>query len=180
MTRPRLGTATPAAALLCDRDGTLVVDVPYNDDPDRVVPLPGVGEALERARAAGLRLGVVSNQRGVARGLITPERLDQVNARVASLVGPFDVVVCCPHDVADRCCCRKPSPGLITRAAAALGVPVSSCVVVGDSWSDVLAARSAGASAVMIGAAPPPGDPVQVCADLAAAVDLVLSDRAVA
>jgi D-glycero-D-manno-heptose 1,7-bisphosphate phosphatase len=168
---------TDAGALLCDRDGTLVVDVPYNGDPERVQPLPGAREALERARAAGLKVAVVSNQRGVARGLVAPDRLVAVNRRVAELLGPFDAFECCPHDVIDRCRCRKPAPGLVLRAAARLRLPASACAVIGDRWSDVLAARNAGATAILLGdgSVRPPGDPVVVCVDLSAAVDAVLA-----
>jgi histidinol-phosphate phosphatase family protein len=161
--------------LLCDRDGTLVVDVPYNDEPELVTPLPGVAGALDRARGAGLRVGIVTNQRGVALGRISLERLGAVHARVEALLGPFDVIAWCPHDDGDRCRCRKPAPGLILRAAAELGVPVGSCVVVGDAWSDVLAARHAGATALLVGdEAVPDGSHVTRVADVAAAVDLVL------
>ena len=166
-------------ALLCDRDGTLVTDVPYNDDPRLVAPLPGVAAALERVRAAGIPIGIVTNQRGVALGRISPERLLAVHARVEELLGPFDTIVSCPHDTSERCSCRKPRPGLILRAARHLGVPPGRCVVVGDSWSDVLAARHAGARPIRIG---PPGagartgvDAVATVPDLPAAVDLVLA-----
>ena len=63
-------------------DGTLIADVPYNGDPDRVVSMPGARAALDRLRAAGLRLGVVTNQSGVARGRFTTAQLDAVNRRV--------------------------------------------------------------------------------------------------
>ena len=61
--------------------------------------------------AAGLLVGVVSNQSGVARQLISPEQLRRANARVCELLGPFDVIVCCPHGEEDGCTCRKPRPG---------------------------------------------------------------------
>ena len=74
-TRPR--------AVLFDRDGTLVVDVPYNGDPDAVRAMPGAAAALERVRAAGVPIGVVSNQSGIARGLLDAGQVEAVNARVA-------------------------------------------------------------------------------------------------
>ena len=77
-------------AVLFDRDGTLVVDVPYNGDPALVEPMPGARAALERLRAAGLRIGVVTNQSGLARGRFTADQLDAVNRRVEELLGPFD------------------------------------------------------------------------------------------
>src|SRR5947199_2210074 len=110
-------------ALLCDRDGTLVADVPYNADPAAVRPLPGVRTALERTRAHGWRVGVVTNQSGVASGRITPAELDGVHDRLTTLLGLIDVVDSCVHGRDDGCDCRKPAPGLLVRAAAVLGVP---------------------------------------------------------
>lgn len=164
--------------MLCDRDGTLIEDVPYNGDPDRVVPLPGVAEGLDRLRAAGIGLGVVSNQSGVARGVLTADQVEKVNRRVVELLGPFGAVVWCPHGPTDGCRCRKPAPGLIDRAAAALGVPVERCAVVGDIGADVDAARAAGALGVLV---PRPttlaaevASAAVVAPNFAGAVDLVL------
>jgi histidinol-phosphate phosphatase family protein len=137
-------------AVLLDRDGTLVGDVPYNGDPARVEPLPTVVEAVHRLRAAGVRLGVVSNQSGIGRGRLTREQVDSVNARVEELLGPFDTWQICPHAPGDGCACRKPQPGLVRAAAAALGVPVERCVVIGDIGADVEAAGAAGAGAVLV------------------------------
>src|ERR1700710_1515520 len=117
-------------AVLFDRDGTLIVDVPYNGDPRRVETMPGAREALDRLRAAGLRLGVVTNQSGLARGRFTAAQLTAVNRRVEALLGPFDSWQICPHDELASCRCRKPAPGLIESAAAELGVAASRCVVV--------------------------------------------------
>jgi HAD superfamily hydrolase (TIGR01662 family) len=169
-------------AVLLDRDGTLVYDVPYNGDPDLVRPLPGARVALDRLRAAGLRLGVVTNQSGLARGRITAADLARVNARVDELLGPFDTWHVCPHaDVAPGvpgCRCRKPAPGLVWDAARALGTHPTRCVLVGDIGADMTAAGAAGASGILvptratrvaeIAAAP------AVAADLNAAVDLIL------
>lgn len=137
-------------AVLCDRDGTLVADVPYNGDPDRVVPLPTVGAGLARLRAAGVLLAIVSNQSGVARGVLTVAEVEAVNGRVAELLGPFDAMLWCPHAPGDGCTCRKPAPGLVQDAARALGVPADRCAVVGDIGADVDAARTAGALGVLV------------------------------
>lgn len=145
--------ATAAAApdaVLFDRDDTLIVDVPYLDDPEQVRPVPGAEDVLRRLRAAGVRVGVVSNQSGVARGLISPERLAAVNARVEELLGPFDTWQVCVHGEADGCACRKPAPGLVRQAAEALGVDPRRCVVVGDTGADVDAALAAGARGVLV------------------------------
>jgi histidinol-phosphate phosphatase family protein len=132
-------------AVLFDRDETLIEDEPYNGDPSRVTPLPGVRAALDRLRAAKIPIGVVSNQSGVGRGLITMGQVEAVNRRVEELLGPFDGWFVCPHAPGDCCECRKPKPKLILDAARALGVTVARCVVVGDKQSDVDAALAAGA-----------------------------------
>lgn len=173
---PLLGAVLDA--VLFDRDGTLVVDVPYNGDPELVRPLPGAKAALDRLRAQGLRLGVVTNQSGIARGLLDRRQVEAVNARVDQLLGPFSVWALCEHGPEDGCSCRKPAPGMLLAAAAALGVEPSRCAMVGDIGADVGAARAAGMRAVLVptrvtrpeevAAAP------EVCADLAQAVDLLL------
>jgi histidinol-phosphate phosphatase family protein len=174
-------TAPPPQAVLLDRDGTLVVDVPYNGDPSRVAPVPGARAALDRLRAAGLPLAVVSNQSGVARGLLTSAQVAAVNARVAELLGPFDAVLVCEHGPDDGCACRKPRPGLVLEAARQLGVDPAACVLVGDIGSDVEAALAAGAQPVLVPTEVTRPDEVAaapaVVADLAAAVDVVLAAR---
>ncbi|MFF7366882.1 D-glycero-alpha-D-manno-heptose-1,7-bisphosphate 7-phosphatase [Streptomyces tricolor] len=138
------------SAVLFDRDGTLVVDVPYNGDPDRVRLLPGAAAAVALARSHGLATGVVSNQSGIGRGLLTAEQVRRVNARADDLLGGLDTWVFCPHAPDAGCACRKPRPGLILTAAARLGVPPDECLVIGDIAADVLAARAAGARGVLI------------------------------
>jgi histidinol-phosphate phosphatase family protein len=144
------GAPRRPAAVLFDRDGTLVVDVPYNGDPERVEPMPAARAALARLRAAGVPTGVVSNQSGVARGLLSAEDVEAVNRRVEALLGPLGPWAWCPHGPDDGCDCRKPAPGLVLQAAAALGVDPARCAVVGDIGADVEAARAAGARAVLV------------------------------
>ncbi|WP_454049321.1 HAD-IIIA family hydrolase [Cellulomonas sp. Marseille-Q8402] len=140
----------PVRAVLFDRDGTLVHDVPYNGDPDRVRPVAGAREVLDALRAAGVAVGVVSNQSGIARGLLDRADVDAVNARVAALLGPFDSVHVCPHGPGDGCACRKPAPGMVLAAARAIGVPPAACAVVGDIGADLGAAVAAGSRAVLV------------------------------
>jgi histidinol-phosphate phosphatase family protein len=175
---------TRPEALLCDRDGTLIADVPYNGDADKVEPLPGVAAALQRVRDAGLRVGVVTNQSAVGHGLITHDQLCAVNARLCELLGPFDVIVCCPHVDRDQCGCRKPRPGLVRLAAELLDLDPRACVMIGDTGADVAAADGAGAVGILV-----PNDrtmPLEVRGvshlqvDFASAVDEVLAWRAAA
>lgn len=137
-------------AVIFDRDGTIVIDVPYNGDPHAVAPVPGIHAALARLRAAGLPIGIVSNQSGVARGMITNEQVEAVNRRIDELLGPFQAWVYCPHGPDDDCECRKPKPKMIYDAARKMGVDPSCCVVVGDKKSDVEAAQNAGAHAIFV------------------------------
>lgn len=148
--RHRHATHASALAVLFDRDDTLIVDVPYNADPTKVRPVPGAADALRSVRAAGLRLGIVSNQSGVARGLISPAQLAAVNSRVEELLGPFGTWQVCVHGEDDGCACRKPAPGMVHQAAAQLGVDVRRCVLIGDTGADVAAATSAGARAILV------------------------------
>jgi histidinol-phosphate phosphatase family protein len=165
-------------AVLFDRDGTLVVDVPYNGDPDLVVAMPGAREAVGRLRAAGVATAVVSNQSGVARGRIRAEQLAAVNRRVEELVGPVGPWFVCPHGPWDGCGCRKPAPGLVKAAADELGVDPADCVVIGDIGSDMEAAWAAGARAVLVPTAVTRPEEVAaapvVAPDLTAAVELLL------
>jgi HAD superfamily hydrolase (TIGR01662 family) len=147
---PAAVPVAPPAAVLFDRDGTLVVDVPYCGDPQLVTPVPTARAALSLLRAAGIPVGVVSNQSGIARGLLSREQVDAVNRRVDELLGPFDVWQVCPHGPGDGCACRKPAPGLVLAAAERLGVAPGDVAVVGDIGADVGAAHAAGARSVLV------------------------------
>lgn len=181
-----MATSRRIDAVLCDRDGTLVRDVPFNDDPSRVEALPGVTAGLTRLRDAGLPLGILADQGEVARGLVTPGQVDAMNRRVADVLGPFQTIAWCPHAPRDRCGCGKPAPGLIVRAATALGVAPGRCAVIGDEVADVEAAGAAGALGILVPRAaavrpaaatrPTAPWPARTAADFAAAVDLVLAD----
>jgi HAD superfamily hydrolase (TIGR01662 family) len=163
-----------------DRDGTLVEDVPYNGDPEQVRPMPGAETALRRLRSSGVRTGVVTNQSGIGRGLLTADEVARVNARVDALLGPFDVWAVCPHGPTDGCRCRKPAAGLLHCAAAAVDVPLAECALVGDIGSDVAAARAAGVRGVLVPTAVTmPSEIAEaslVAADLEEAVALLLGE----
>ncbi|MET7331863.1 HAD-IIIA family hydrolase [Nonomuraea sp. NPDC005650] len=167
-------------AVLFDRDGTLIRDVPYNGDPNLVEPMPGAVEAVARLRRAEVPVAVVTSQAGVAKGLLSADDMDQVNARVEELLGPFDAWAICVHDDVDGCTCRKPAPGLVIRAAAVLDVSPRDCVVVGDLGRDMEAARAAGARGILVPTPQTRPEEIQQAAevadDLIDVVDIVLSD----
>ncbi|MGP4113602.1 D-glycero-alpha-D-manno-heptose-1,7-bisphosphate 7-phosphatase [Streptomyces sp. 4N509B] len=176
--------AGPTLAVLFDRDGTLIEDVPYNDDPALVRPRPLSRPALALLRSRGVRLGVVSNQSGVAHGRVSRAGVEAIRRRVESLLGPFEVWAVCPHGPDDGCPCRKPAPGLVHVACARLGVPPARAAVVGDIGTDLAAARAAGARGVLVPT--PVTRPEEVAAarrsaacapDLLTAAHLLLADR---
>jgi D-glycero-D-manno-heptose 1,7-bisphosphate phosphatase len=149
-------------AVFLDRDGVLIEDTGYLADPEGVTLLPGVGEALRAFRERGWRLVVVTNQSGVARGLFTLERLEEIHVRLVRLLAAegvrLDALYFCPHHADGSrapfnvpCEHRKPGPGMLRAAAARLGLSLPACWMVGDKESDVRAGYAAGCRAVRIG-----------------------------
>ncbi|MEA2241039.1 MAG: hypothetical protein QOD24_595 [Solirubrobacteraceae bacterium] len=175
---PRPRPRPVADAVLLDRDGTLVVDVPYNGDPARVEAMPGARAALDRLRAAGIPLAVISNQSGVGRGWIGEEDLAAVNARVEDLLGPLGEWHVCPHHPDAGCDCRKPAPGLLLQAAGALHVDPRRCVVIGDIGADIQAAAAVGARGILVPTSVTRAEEIraapEVAPSLPQAVDMVL------
>ncbi|MBX3198774.1 MAG: HAD family hydrolase [Labilithrix sp.] len=148
-------TLPAVRALLLDRDGTLIEDAGYPREPAKVALLPGAAEALRDARALGYKLAIVSNQSGVARGLIQPSEARAVQARVEELFAregvTFDGAWFCFHGPGDACACRKPAPGMLLDAAKALGVDLGGSIMIGDKASDVGAGVAAGCVALSFG-----------------------------
>ena len=147
--------ARPQAALL-DRDGTIIVDHHYLNDPARVELLPGAAPAIRRLNEAGIPAIVCTNQSGIARGTISLEQYRAVRLRLsellaaegASLLDTFS----CPHhpDITGPCACRKPATGLYERAAARYGLDLSRCVYAGDRYRDVAACTVFGGRGVFV------------------------------
>lgn len=108
--------------------------------------LPGVPEALIRLKHAGYALVVVTNQPDVARGLTTRETVDAIHADMRRRL-PLDEIRTCLHDDADRCACRKPSPGMLLDPPV---YDVAASVIVGDRWRDIEAGRRAGCRATVL------------------------------
>jgi HAD superfamily hydrolase (TIGR01662 family) len=171
------------AGVLFDRDGTLIDDVPYNGDPMAVRLRPTAWAAVRLARWAGLAIGVVSNQSGVARGLLTEAQVRSVNDEVRrQLCDPIDVWRYCTHAPGEGCRCRKPAPGMIVDAAAELGLAPEQLAVIGDIGADVVAATAAGARPILVPTAATRAEEVRaaptVAPTLLSAIRLLLcSDR---
>ncbi|MEV7996094.1 HAD-IIIA family hydrolase [Streptomyces sp. NPDC086077] len=140
-------------AVLLDRDGVLVEDLPDNADPARVRPVGGAHEALALLRLHGVRTGFLTFQPGISRGRLTEADVRRVDARVEELLGPFDIRGVCPHDPVDGCHCRPPEPGLVLWAAGRICTAPADCAVIGDTGAHVEAARRAGARGILVATA---------------------------
>ena len=134
----------PQAAFL-DRDGTIIVDHHYLNDPANVELLPGAAEAIRLLAAAGIPSIVCTNQSGIARGTISLDQYRAVRLRMEELLLAEGAVLLdtfsCPHhpDVTGPCPCRKPETGLYERAAALHKLDLARCLYAGDRYRDVAA-----------------------------------------
>jgi D-glycero-D-manno-heptose 1,7-bisphosphate phosphatase len=187
---------TRRRAVFLDRDGTLIEERHYLGDPAGVALFAWTLPALERLRGTGLALVLVSNQSGVARGRFGEAELAAVQARLAALLAAggirLDGVYYCPHHPAasvaayrSDCDCRKPKPGLLTRAARELDLELAGSWVIGDKPEDMALAAGAGLRAVLVlsgqgatTAAAGGGEGAQVCADLLAAALYIAQEEA--
>jgi D-glycero-D-manno-heptose 1,7-bisphosphate phosphatase len=192
---PRPG-AGRAPAVFLDRDGTMIEDVGYLDAIDRIAFYPWTVDAIRMLNRAGLPVVVVTNQSGIARGLITDAFVQETHriiaARLAAGGARVDAYYYCPHQPDGRiaapahgCDCRKPGPGMIHKAAEDLGLDPARSFVVGDTWLDVGLARAVGARGILVrtgaGAAREAHPPADLAADavvdnLAAAAAWILTN----
>jgi len=145
-------------AVFLDRDGVINRELPEGSYVTRwaeVEFLPGGAEAVKCFRDAGFLVLLVSNQRTIAKGLITQQGLESLHRRMWQELfrgeEGFDGVYCCPHDTDPPCQCRKPQPGMLLAAARDRGIDLTASWMVGDSESDVEAGRRAGCRTIRIG-----------------------------
>jgi histidinol-phosphate phosphatase family protein len=144
-----------------DKDGTLIENVPFNADPEKIRLLPGAAEGVRRLHRARYQLIVVSNQSGVAQGHFPEDALIAAQERLESILRGLGVRLAgfyyCPHHPDGKvekyrrlCACRKPEPGLLHRAAAELHLELSGSWLIGDILDDVEAGNRAGCRTVLV------------------------------
>ena len=154
-------SSTSIAVVWLDRDGTVVDDPGYLSDPDELRLLPGAAEAVARLNAAGLAVVLVTNQSGIARGLMDRGTVDAIHGRLrerlAEAGGRLTAIYYCPHlppelvgKSEQACDCRKPSPSMVLQARAELGLIGLPEFVVGDKEADLALARVVGAIGVLV------------------------------
>jgi D-glycero-D-manno-heptose 1,7-bisphosphate phosphatase len=177
------------AAVFLDRDGTIIEDPGYLNHPDQVKLLAGAGEALRELQQLGFKTVLVSNQSGVARGLVTEEGLEQIHERLRSLLSSrgasLDGIYYCPYHPegvipkyrrdSDW---RKPNPGMLLAAAQEMGLDLASSWMIGNNQSDIDAGRNAGCRTILISttrAAPTKGEgrPDHIAVNIREAVNMI-------
>ena len=138
-------------AAFLDRDGVINRKPPegqYVTNWETMEVLAGTREAIRTLNQAGYFVVIVSNQRCVAKGLITRSQLDGMHARMCHELevggARIDAVYYCPHDLHPPCHCRKPQPGMLLGAARIHGLDLSESWMIGDTEQDMLAGKSAG------------------------------------
>jgi len=140
------------AAVLFDRDGTLMEEAHYCGDPAKVRVYPGVPSALRALKQAGFLNLIVSNQSGIGRGLITEAQYHAVQKELLRQIGEdlIEASYFCPDAPGAPSTRRKPAPGMVLEAAAQFGIDLGQSYVVGDKAADIECARRAGAGAILV------------------------------
>jgi D-glycero-D-manno-heptose 1,7-bisphosphate phosphatase len=139
-------------AAFLDRDGVInqkaAVEGEYITRCEELKILPGVAEAIRLLHQAGFQVVVVTNQRCVAKGLLTETALGSMHRKLCdeleALGAPIDAVYYCPHDQEPPCACRKPKPGMLLAAATECKIDLTSSWMIGDSEKDIEAGKRAG------------------------------------
>lgn len=144
-------------AVFLDRDGVLNRKAPegeYITCWEEVEFLPGVFEAVRRLNKRGYLVAVTTNQRGVAKNLLTEAALREIHERMlkafAGKGSPIAAIYYCPHEIDAKCKCRKPKPGMLLRAAQEHSINLAASWMVGDSLTDVQAGKAAGCRTVWL------------------------------
>lgn len=142
-------------AIFLDRDGVINENLPhYVRSWDEIHILPGVLDALRTLRQTPFAVVVVTNQSAVNRGLLSLAVLHDIHERlqmtIAEAGGQLDAIYFCPHRPNEACSCRKPLPGLLIQAAAALNLDLARSYLVGDAITDLEAALAVGVQPLLV------------------------------
>jgi len=177
-----VGHPTPLRAVFLDRDGTLIANKHYLSNPDDIVVLPGVREALARLQTEGVKLFLFTNQSGVGRGLFTMADVEAVNRRMVEMlqlgVDLFAGICIAPESPQETPVYRKPSPRFIHEMLAIHSIAASTAWMVGDSPVDWEAGRNAGIQTAAIVLDPSLMSPgLSVASPLATSPDAVANRR---
>jgi D-glycero-D-manno-heptose 1,7-bisphosphate phosphatase len=144
--------ATKKSAVFVDRDGTLMEEVHYCNDPANVRIIPRAGEALRRLRSAGYVTVLVTNQSGIGRGIISLDQYKSVHLRFLELIGEntIDRSYMCSDQSGQPSARRKPAPGMLLEAAADLSLDLGRSWIIGDKAIDIQCGINAGVPGVLV------------------------------
>ena len=125
-------------AAFIDRDGTIIYDHGYIKDPDNVNVIDGAKEAIKLLKSKGFMVFIVTNQSGVARGIMTITDVNKVNQKLLSMIGGsiIDDILICAHGPDEQCLCRKPGTALVEQVAKKYKIDLTSSYSIGDKDSD--------------------------------------------
>jgi D-glycero-D-manno-heptose 1,7-bisphosphate phosphatase len=140
------------AAVFFDRDGTLIQDADYCDDPAKVKVFEGTADALRQLKSQDFKIVIVTNQSGIGRGFMTEEDYRAVEREFESQLGSalIDVTYFCPHSPEESCACRKPEPGMLLQAAEEHQIDLRKSYFVGDKDSDMECGQRAGTKTILV------------------------------
>ena len=141
--------------IILDRDGVINQDSPdFIKSSEEWIPIDGSLEAIGRLSQAGYEVVILTNQSGIGRGLISPDMLSQIHVRMLDYIqqhgGKIQIILFWPHHPDDECDCRKPKTGLYKELTKRLNIDLAGTYSVGDSLRDLVAAKSAGASPILV------------------------------
>ncbi len=141
-------------AVFLDRDGTINEEMGYINHPSRFKVFPQAAAALRRLREAGLKVVVISNQSGVARGYFSQALMEDVHRQLSEVLAAggagLDGIYLCTHHPNAGCPCRKPKPELILQAARELDLDLKRSYLIGDRYTDVQTAANAGVRGLLV------------------------------
>jgi len=143
-------------AAFLDRDGTInrMLEDDYVKTWEELELLPGAAEAIRALNAKGYLVILVTNQRGIGKGVMTEEDLEQIHRRMrhelAAAGAQIDDIFYCPHNIEDECPCRKPKPGLLLEAQAKWDIDLDRSVLIGDMESDMEVGRAVGCATIKV------------------------------
>jgi len=180
----------PKTGVFLDRDDTIIRDMVYLNDPDKIEILPRVCEAIHALNEKNIPVIVITNQSGIARGILSEEKLSEIHLELLSLLARqgarIDAIYYCPHHAegtvekyTHACSCRKPEPGLLLEAAKDFCLELSACYMIGDKAIDVETIHRVGGKGVLLSAGEAHNmqqRPDHIAHDLHEAVDWVLED----
>jgi D-glycero-D-manno-heptose 1,7-bisphosphate phosphatase len=152
----------PDTGVFLDRDDTLIRDKGYLNDPEQVEILPGAADAVRALNQAGIPVIIITNQSGIARGLLDEDTLKAIHARLladlSAQAARIDAIYYCPHhpegtweEYRVSCSCRKPEPGLLLMAADTFGLDLRRCYMVGDKSIDIETIHRVGGKGILLG-----------------------------